>query len=131
MTHPPLQLRWSRREPPLPVAAVAGSGTVAVRLRSGGYQRSQAGARLSATGNADWIVLLGAADDLPWADGATFLGWDSDLLVPTTRAPWPPADLVRASLRRRFGPALAILLPERLLVSPNPARRLDPRRLVP
>jgi MoxR-vWA-beta-propeller ternary system domain bpX5 len=127
-----LALRWAPREPPLPAVAVVGTGAAGARLRVAAHERVLAGTELRATGNAGWIVLLGDASDLPWADGAAYLGWDAGLLVPTASAPWPPADLVRAAVRRAAGTGdgLVVLLPDRLLVSPVPARRLDPARLL-
>ena len=117
-------IRWSTREPPLPPVAVAGTGAAAVALRAKAKNTD-----LRAAGNDDWIVLLGDAADLPWADGAVYLGWDAGLLVPTTRTLWPPADLVHAAIRQNAGDGLAVLLPGRLLLSPVPARHLDPSKL--
>jgi hypothetical protein len=124
-----LSVSWVPREPPLPAVAVAGTGDAARRLRAGAADRAGAGADLRATANADWIVVLGAEPDLPWADGAAYLGWDAGLLVPTTSRPWPPADLLREAVRHRTGSVagLVVLLPDRLLVSPMPSRPLEPR----
>lgn len=124
-----LSVGWVPREPPLPAVAVAGAGDAARRLRAGAVDRAGSGADLRATANAGWIVVLGAEPDLPWADGAVYLGWDAGLLLPTTSQPWPPADLLREAVRHRAGSVagLVVLLPGRLLVSPMPARPLEPR----
>jgi hypothetical protein len=124
-----LPVTWAPREPPLPAVAVAGTGDAARRLRAGAAERVAAGADLRATANADWIVVLGAEPDLPWAEGAAYLGWDAGLLLPTTSQPWPPVDLLREAVRRTAGSVagLVVLLPDRLLVSPMPARPLEPQ----
>lgn len=128
MTVPPLRLRWSRQEPPLPPVAVAGCGECAGRLRAAVRDRVASGAQLRAAADVDCVVALGDAGDLPWVDGATYLGWDAGLLVPTTLVPWPPAQLIRESLA--IGPgAVVVLLPDRVLVSPMPVRSADPAAL--
>jgi hypothetical protein len=116
-------LQWSRREPPLPSAAVAATGEALDSLRSATITRIEAGAELRATAGDGWLVVLGAGTDLPWADGAIYLGWDSGLLVPTTLAPAPAAGLLRAALPRE---GLVSLVPDRVLVSPLPVRVADP-----
>jgi hypothetical protein len=128
MTAVPLPLRWAPREPPLDAAAVTGRAGVAERLRAATRDRGGAGSSLRAAATAEWIVVLGEAAELPWADGAVYLGWDSGVLVPTTVAPWPPAGLVRDALRRLTPDHcdLLVLLPEWLLASPMPVRPLDP-----
>ncbi len=125
-------LRWSPREPPLAPVAVAGSGPVALSLAAGARDRVEAGARLRAAATAGWIVVLADVADLPWADGAVYLGWDDGLLVPTTRVPWPPAGIVRGALAGQHIPddcGLVVLLPDQLLVSPMPVHPLSPAAL--
>ena len=85
------------------------------------------GAELRAVADADCLVALGDAGDLPWVDGVTYLGWDCGLLLPTTLAPWPPAQLIRESLATDHG--LVVLLPDRMLVSVVPVRPADPAAL--
>jgi len=134
------QPAWSRREPPLRAAAVAATGdvlsslqaaTIACLTAGAGHAADPAGRSTGAPGQElravagdGWLVVLG--DDLPWADGAIYLGWDSGILVPTTSAPAPPAAILRAAL-----PAadLVVLLPDRVLVSPTPVRPADPALL--
>jgi MoxR-vWA-beta-propeller ternary system domain bpX5 len=131
MTVAPFTLRWSAREPPLPPAAVAGSGRVAASLAAAAHDRVGAGAELRAAARPDWIVVLADAADLPWADGAVYLGWDGGLLAPTTLAPWPPAGVIRGGLAGHApdGCDLLVLLPDRLLVAPMPVRPLNPTAL--
>lgn len=129
MTVSRVRLRWARREPPLPLAAVAASGDAGRRLRAAVRDRLDRGAELRAAAGDDWIVALGDHADLPWVDGASYLGWDSGLLLPTTLIPWPPGELVRESLAA--GEELVVLLPDRVLISAMPRRRADPAGLAP
>lgn len=121
-----IELEWSRREPPLTPAAVAATGTVIDSLRQATISRLEEGAELRAAGGDGWLVVLGDRADLPWADGAIYVGWDSGLLVPTTSAPTPPAGLLRGALPRS---GLLVLLPGRLLMSDPPLRAADPALL--
>jgi hypothetical protein len=131
VTAAPFTLRWSPREPPLPPAAVAGSGPVAPSLAAGARDRAESGARLRAAATAGWIVVLADPADLPWADGAVYLGWDDGLLVPTTRVPWPPAGIIRGALAAHVpdGCDLLVLLPSQVLASPMPVHPLSPAAL--
>lgn len=112
-------LTWTRREPPLHPAAVAGGP----RLRAATVRRLRGGADLRVAFGPEWTLVLG--DDLPWADDATYLGWDDGLLVPTTLAPSTPAGLLRHALP---GDVLAVL-PGALLTGPAPVRTADPELL--
>ncbi|MEV4825162.1 hypothetical protein [Micromonospora sp. NPDC049274] len=133
MSTPPLPLRWHRRATPLDAAAVAASGTVVAGLRTDTLLRVAAGARLRACAGRDqsWLVVLGDQVDLPWADGAVYLGWDGGVLVPTLAEPSPCADLLREPLRRHSDPqaGLIALLPGLVLAGPLPREPLDPARL--
>ncbi|MET8280602.1 hypothetical protein [Micromonospora sp. NPDC005174] len=130
-----LSLRWRRRDVPLPAAAVAASGAVVDGLRADTLLRVTAGARLRACAGRDqsWLVVLGDRTDLPWADGAVYLGWDDGVLVPTLAEPWPCVDLLREPLRRRTAQpsGLIALLPGLVLAGPLPREPLDPARLTP
>ncbi|MBX6166537.1 MAG: hypothetical protein IRY84_02675 [Thermobispora bispora] len=120
-------LTWVRREPPLPAVAVAGAGRVAASLAASVRARAAGGAALRVAAADGWILVLGDGEDLPWADGACYLGLDGGLLVPTTRAPIPPAALWRERLLPD-GPAgrLAVLMPGHALVTDTPVRPVDP-----
>jgi len=112
-------LTWSRREPPLSPAAVAGGA----ELRAATVRRLRAGAELRVAIGPEWTLVAG--DDLPWADGATYLGWDDGLLVPTTLVPSTPAGLLRHSLP---ADTLAVV-PGAVLTGPAPLRTADPELL--
>lgn len=119
----PVQLEWVRREPPLAPAAVAATGAALAPLREATVARLPS-QDLRAVAGDDWLVVLG--NDLPWADGAIYLGWDSGVLVPTVSMPRPPVSLLRAALPTA---ELMVLLPERLLLSEAPLRPADPALL--
>jgi MoxR-vWA-beta-propeller ternary system protein len=119
---------WARRLPPLDPAAVAGRGPVRAELA----RRIAAGpdpARLRVAASGEWLVALGRAEDLPWADGAVYLAWDHGILLPTTQRPTVPTELLARSLRRRHPAELIALLPEGILTSAMPAHPVDLSRL--
>ncbi|MEH1166936.1 hypothetical protein V6V47_16275 [Micromonospora sp. CPCC 205539] len=128
-----MSLRWRRRDAPLPAAAVAASGAVVAELREDTLLRVTTGARLLACAGRErsWLIVLGDQADLPWADGAVYLGWDGGVLVPTLEQPWPCADLLRDPLRRLTDQqaGLIALLPGLVLAGPMPREPLDPDRL--
>jgi len=128
----PFELAWRRREPPLAPVAVAGSGAVAAALATRARERVARGAELLGAAGSGWLVILGGGDDLPWADGAVYLGADDGLLVPTTLAVWPAAGLVRAALRDHAprGSDLLVLMPDLLLAAPEPARPVTADTLI-
>jgi len=117
------RLSWSRREPPLPAAAVAATGTALGPLRDATLARPPEH-ELRAIGGDDWLVVLG--NDLPWADGAVYLGWDSGILVPTTATPSLPVALLRGALPSA---GLVVLLPDQVLLSDAPVWAVDPTLL--
>ena len=120
-------LGWARREPPLPAVAVTGSGLVAELLAVSTRRRVAAGAGLRVAAGGDSIVVIGDAEDLPWSDGACYLGRDCGLLVPSTRRPVPSAALWRDHVLGgdHGGPRMAVLLPGRVLIFEVPARPVD------
>ncbi|WP_328330306.1 hypothetical protein OHA70_08390 [Kribbella sp. NBC_00382] len=119
----PVEVVWSRREPPLEVVGVAAGGNVAELLREATVARL-AEQRYRVVSGEGWLVVLG--EELPWADGAIYLGWDSGVLVPTTVVPSPPVALLRSALPEG---ELVVLLPDRVLVADAPARAADPALL--
>jgi hypothetical protein len=114
-------MRWTvalrEREPPLPPAGVVATGAAGERLRAAARRWIECGAELRAAEGDGWLLLLG--DDLPWADGCVYVGHEGPLLLPTTRAIDPPADLVAAAV----GPAgVIVVLPDAILRGPMPVR---------
>ncbi|WP_052390315.1 hypothetical protein [Streptomyces sp. NRRL B-24484] len=125
---PVFTLRWERREPPLPAAAVLALGDAVPALAAAARARLLAGARLGTLADAGALLVLGAAGDLPWADGARYLGRDGDLLVPTTARPLPAAALWPAALGARRG-QVCVLLPGHAMVADPPPLTTDPAAL--
>ncbi|MFJ4859401.1 hypothetical protein [Streptomyces sp. NPDC088748] len=133
---PSFPLRWERREPPLPAAAVLAVGDAVPGLAAAALARVRNGARLGVLADdgpglpaADRALLvLGAEADLPWADGARYLGRDAGLLVPTTARPAPAAPLWRRALGAAEG-QLCVLVPGRALVADPPAPVTSPDAL--
>ncbi|WP_345709286.1 hypothetical protein [Kitasatospora paranensis] len=135
MSLPSVPLRWERREPPLPAAAVLAVGDAVPALAAATRERVRGGARLAVLADDEAalpaadraLLVLGAEADLPWADGARYLGRDAGLLVPTTARPVPAAAL----WRRVIGAAdrLGVLVPGHALVADTPAPITAPEAL--
>ncbi|MGC4812199.1 hypothetical protein ACLQ29_16885 [Micromonospora sp. DT228] len=130
-----VSLRWRGRDVALPAAAVVAADAVVPELRADTLLRVTAGARLRACAGREqsWLIVLGDLADLPWADGAVYLGWDGGVLVPTLAEPWPCADLLREPLRHltQQPAGLLALLPGLVLAGPLPQEPLDPGWLAP
>ncbi|WP_380282059.1 hypothetical protein [Kitasatospora purpeofusca] len=127
---PAVALRWERREPPLTAAAVLAVGDAVPALAAATRARLADGARLGVLADDTALLVLGAEADLPWSDGARYLGRDGDLLVPTTARPWPAAALWRTALGAEPG-ELCVLTPGHALVAAPPAPAGDPDALTP
>ncbi|MFD0532155.1 hypothetical protein ACFQ1I_45380 [Kitasatospora arboriphila] len=125
---PVFALRWERREPPLPPAAVLALGDAVPALAAATRARLLAGVRLGTLADAGALLVLGAADDLPWADGARYLGREGELLVPTTARPLPVPALWQAALGARRG-QVCVLLPGHAMVADPPPPTTDPAAL--
>jgi hypothetical protein len=119
---------WVRRYPPLDPSAVVGRGAVRDELASR-VAGDRDPTRLRATGSDEWLLLLGRTDDLPWVAGASYLGWDHGILLPTTHRPAVPMELLARTLRRRYRAELIVLLTEGILTSVMPAHPVDVSRL--
>lgn len=119
---------WRPRTTPLDPVGVAARGEVARSLAQRLLARDdQTLARMSGAAAPELLVVLGEAADLPWADGAVYLGKDAaapSLLLPTTREPSVPLPLVERALARATDapPPLAVLLDPPLLASLQSAR---------
>jgi hypothetical protein len=106
-----IPVRWIARIIPLPARAVFARGAaardLARRLLDAPPERLRALRGCAADdGSALFILASDGEAELPWADGACYLGRDPaapDLLLPTNRAPAVPVDLVAAALGARLG----------------------------
>ncbi|MDQ2836081.1 MAG: hypothetical protein M3Y42_01075 [Actinomycetota bacterium] len=119
-----LELSWSPRAEPLPAAAVVATGATAIEL--GRVVAAGPADQLTAAGGDGWLLVLGPGSELPWVDGARYLGWQTGLLLPTTLTCTPPVSLIRTVLPDA---PLRVLLPEALLLSELPRRPVDVGRL--
>lgn len=126
-------LAWVVRDVPLTPAAVTATGPAARDLAGATVRRLHAGeSGLRAVGAGERLLVLGDEDRLPWCEGARYLGWDGGVLMPTTRRPTVPADLVAAAARRRLqGAPLVVVLPDGLLGARVPQRDVDAAVLLP
>lgn len=117
----PSRLAWIDREAPLPAAGVVAHATAVAALARSADSRLDAGASLAAAYGHGYLVIIGDDADLPWADGATYLGWEAAVLVPTTRQPVPRTALIAEAARRTAGAHdLVVVLPHVVLRTPNP-----------
>ena len=93
---------WRTREPPLPVVGVLAHDRAAARLarRLAGEEALR---DLDAYLDSRTIVVLGQSDDLPWVDGAIWLGEDGAGLYPTTAQAQFSSALIVAAARRAAG----------------------------
>lgn len=102
--------------------AAVGHGVAATRLLARlAAQPEQRRASLTATGTADWLVVIGASDDLPWVEGVRYAapGAASPALwLPTHVEPAAPADLLWRALEARHGRGPLLLWNDPVAVLP-------------
>jgi hypothetical protein len=120
-----IQLR--PREPPLEPVGVVATGPAVAALRAAAVRRLRAGADLRVAAGDAWLVVLGAPDELPWADGVRYVGRDGPLLVPTTTFVSPSSDLVARALGG--SDELVVLLEQVVLRGSMPVDPPDPDQL--
>jgi hypothetical protein len=119
---------WRPRTAPLDPVGVAARGEAARSLARRLLAREdEALARMSGAAAPGLLVVLGESADLPWVDGAVYLGKDTAapfLLLPTTREPAVPLPLLERAFARaaQAPPPLAVLLDPPLLASLEAAR---------
>ena len=120
-----------------PRAAVA-VGAVTPRLiaRLAGLPSAQS-ETLQLVAAPGWLVVLGAADDLPWVDGIRYAAPSPQapaLWLPTHAEPDLAHDLIDRALRRRHGrqplllwpePAIALALDRPQIASDSALQRLS------
>lgn len=122
-------LRWTPREPPLPVEGCVCVGGAAEALVGRLLALDDASlARLEGSAAPGFVAVFGAAGSLPWVDGAQWLGRVAEapaLWLPTERRPDAPPELLQsAALRAVGGAGPVVLTPDRLIaVDPLPVVR--------
>ena len=113
---------WRPRARPLPPVGAAARGRAARLLAERLLARSDEDlARLEGVAGEDLLVVLGPAAELPWADGAVYVGKDPEapsLLLPTTREPSVPLPLLEQALVARALRVPGVAPP--LVVFPDP-----------
>lgn len=124
---PAVRPALDRREPPLAPSAVVARQHAVPDLRAATRRKVAAGAELRVCAGADWLLVLGATADLPWANGVTYLAWQEGLLLPTTVRATPSAELLRSALAGRTPPGhdLIAVVGDDVLSSPVPERAVD------
>lgn len=108
-----MKLSWGAAEEPLVASAVLAQDAAAQKLVIVLLRRDDPTlARLRAVTFRDGLLVIGVVDDLPWCDGAVYLGRHAEapaLLLPTAQCPCvegvrlPWALLERAVLSRLAG----------------------------
>ncbi|SRR6266545_55937 len=128
MSEEEISVVWRPRTTPLDPVGVAARGEAARFLARRLLAREdEALARMSGAAAPELLVVLGESADLPWVDGAVYLGKDAaapSLLLPTTREPAVPLPLLERAFVRaaQAPPPLAVLLDPPLLASLEAAR---------
>lgn len=115
-----MQIRLLPREPPLTADGVVTCEAVGALAAATGRCLDR-GSDLRVASGAGWLLILGAAAELPWADGCVYLGREGRVLIPTTCALDPHPDLVAAAL----GSATCVVLEDVILRGPTPVGPVD------
>ena len=132
----PLRIGWVPRRLPLDPSAAFARGRAATALARRLLALDDAAlAELRGVAGEGWLLVVGATDALPWADGVVYLGRDRDapaLLVPTAWSPDVPVALLERALVARHAlvsPPLAVLAGPPACVGAGEARPLERARL--
>jgi hypothetical protein len=134
MTASLLQIIWQNRAFPLVHCAVVARGEAArVLARRLLTRDDESLSSLSGVAGENLLLVLGEANNLPWANGALYLGRDVEapsLFLPTTLAPDVPISLFERALQARFAQlALPLaVLPQWNLILPCGAAQMIARR---
>lgn len=125
------RIGWRTRHEPLRPAAVLADGQVAARLAAALAERVDHGADVEVHAGPGLVVAMGDPDDLPWIDGAVWLGAEAGLLVPTTLEPTPEPHLVARAVAKSVGADAGwiVLTPDRIVVGRRAVGRPDAGRL--
>ena len=102
--------------------AAVGHGAASARLLARLAALPQARrATLAATGTADWLIVLGPADNLPWVEGVRYAAPSATspaLWLPTHVEPTAPIDLLWRALEARHRRTPLLLWPDPAAVLP-------------
>lgn len=139
----PIQVTWTLREPPWIPEAVAACAAVARELAKRALLRPEealsslravVSQEAAGTDNNQWLVLIGPAELLPWADGAVYLAQEpgTPLYLPTLYAPSVPVQLLDRAFRKRYphiGAPYAILPETKSVISLVRSSKLEAEAL--
>lgn len=111
-----LPIKWLHRDPPLAPAAVAAYGSDCIKqlvLRLSLREETTV-KRVRFVFGENILVAMAAEEDLPWSDGAIFLGSQpgSNLFLPTNLTPSIPIQIFERAFNNKFPrvkPPLAVL----------------------
>lgn len=106
-----MRLVWAAREQPLDVEGLWAEGPAASALRRKLLANPRPGLRVAESG--DRMVVLGL--DLPWVEGAIYLGREDNLYLPTLCSPNLPRAWLVARLAQLGDPPWALVPPARAL----------------
>lgn len=122
MTLSTLSWQWRPVAEAVAPRAAVGHGVAAARLIARlAALSTESRATLTATGTADWLVVLGPGDDLPWVEGVRYAApcaASPALWLPTHLAPTAPVDLLWRALESRHRRAPMLLWPAPAVVLP-------------
>ncbi len=111
-----LLVKWLHRDPPLPPAAVAAHGNTCIKqlVQRLSLREETAVKRVRFVFGENILVAIANEGDLPWADGAIYLGSQpgSNLFLPTNLIPSMPIPLFERAFNNKFPkvkPPLAVL----------------------
>jgi len=132
-----IDVLWRARTEPLEPVAVAATGSAAHELARRMLNRSDEELkRVRGVSWPDGLAFEGALNDLPWADGALFLGHDRrapKLLLPCAIEPNVPLDLwARAferGLEREMSAPILVMPSVQVVVSMAEARGVERAKL--
>jgi hypothetical protein len=132
LAEPQVPVEWQPRAEPLEAVAVAASGAAAPVLGRRLLTRPDNElAELTGVCGQGFLLILGGAERLPWADGAIYLGRDPaspNLLLPTVLKPGVPLGLVERMLLSRFAqvePPVVVVPQSGLIASAAGARAIS------
>jgi MoxR-vWA-beta-propeller ternary system protein len=133
---PRLGFAWRPRTRPLTPAAVSATGPASHALAARLLERDDEGlGRLRGVAGEGILAVLGEEEQLPWVDGAVYLGRDASspaLLLPTNREPLVPLPLLERAVLARLRdpyPPIALLATPPLILSAGLARPIHRGRL--
>ncbi|MBX3166861.1 MAG: hypothetical protein KF760_05590 [Candidatus Eremiobacteraeota bacterium] len=108
-----MNLSWSARARPLAVEGCWAEGAAAAELQAKLTRRAL---KLQTAHFQDGLVVLGS--EVPWVDGATFLGREGQIYMPTMWQPNLPYEWLVAGLARKAAGPWVLLTDQRVLTLP-------------